>query len=400
MPSNDQETSDNNHRIIQITMGVVLPVLVLLAFQTALAGQSETDGLTIRARISNRGEPEVLDVKEWLRVHHFMEMSGPFIALHQISLLFSLLVAAVAKYCVLKAISMNGLLSRPINVIIIIEQSVHFTVWCVMFVIVFHYQMTQTPLADHVANFDVCEYVSMFAYLGGANQVSCGFVAATCRLICLHCSKLLDYLSQWTVMWILLGLVMSFQLWSSFEYGRGQTTKDPFKELCHGRGPDYHAILMEYKDHGESPGGIDIVVLMELMYGVMLFITAGIYIFICVKNFNHDERMKAILGVKTIKKRHTNNAITLSYHMFRFVLSTTLFSIWLVAMVYFRGSRAQNFIILALDYEIALISVTDALSSVQSREVFLSLWNPMKRFRKNTIENDSKSNATSSTTAS
>ena len=166
---------------------------------------------------------EVLEVKEWFRQHHFMELSVPARVLHIGSLMASLFVATTAKYAVLKTVWMTGPLSRPINIIIILEQAVIYVAWCVMWAIILVYEVTEVPMAK-VFDERTCEAVAVFAFFGGFYNVSSGFAAATFRFMYLQWPEAIKTLGDWTVMWIIFGLTMTFHTFAVYKVkARGYT---------------------------------------------------------------------------------------------------------------------------------------------------------------------------------
>ena len=114
---------------------------------------------------------------------------------------------------------------------------------------------------------------------------------------------------QWTLMWLILGSVMVFEIYAAVEVGRTTNSKEPPKDLCHGHGPDFHFILKEYLLNNSSQG-LDVIHIVDGIFLSMILITGWLYIAIFAENYQHDGRMKALLGMKAIQKRHIGSAIT------------------------------------------------------------------------------------------
>ena len=150
--------------------------------------------------------------------------------------------------------------------------------------------------------------------------------------------------------------------------------KNPVDELFFGRGPDFHSIKMEYWDNVSKSEEEIVVMALEMAFFTMIVITWIVYVVIFAQNFYQNERMKGLLSQKVVQTRHVHSAITLSYHMFKFVVWTSLVLVWITAMAFSGDGMARNYVILALDYEIAIVSVVEAISTVQSRAFFISLW--------------------------
>ena len=315
---------------------------------------------------------EVLTVKKWLRKHHFQEMSTDTVILHQISLSLALLVATIGKYSVLKAVWIGGPFSRPINILIILEQITHYAVWCTKFFTALVFLATEVSLAKFVGDDKFCNYVNGFTNFGVMYQVLSGFVSALYRLIYLKCPHKVKKVNPWTMLMLILGSVLPFHFYASFEFGRSPNTKEPMKELCLGHGPDLMFIQREYNEYSKEK--VEVVEVLEIIYILLSICTGLIYVVVFAEIYQHDEHMKALLGTKVVQTRHVKSAITLSYHIYKFIMHVTVLLVWMAAIALSDDSRARNYVVLAVDYEIVMTSVVEALSTAQSRAIFLSIW--------------------------
>ena len=176
-----------------------MAIIAILILDLALA--SRTNLSTIPLRIgTRRDELDVLEVKEWMRKHHFAEMSVSAKVLHQVTLLSCFFIGTTAKYAVLKSIWKDGPLSKPINIFIIAEQFVAYFIWLVMLATGFSLQTSGVPIARLLGNDDVCDYMNGFANFGPTYTISSGFITSAFRFLCLNWPEKIKRLGDWTLM--------------------------------------------------------------------------------------------------------------------------------------------------------------------------------------------------------
>ena len=166
----------------QAMMRFKTAIVLLLLWDITLAVEDWSKSIALRTGTSDN-ESQVLEVKEWLRRHHLKEMSLPTKLLHQVSLLLTFLVASVAKYSILKSIWTGGPFSRPINIIIILEQFIYYTIWCIKFVIIVTYEWTQVSISKFLADDSICSYFTGIMSFPAIHLASSGFVAVMFRYV-------------------------------------------------------------------------------------------------------------------------------------------------------------------------------------------------------------------------
>ena len=284
-----------------------------------------------------------------------------------------LAIAITAKCSIFNTIFTIGIKSRPINLMIFLDQlcntlhrslSILICIW-----IVVTGRSVSSILGDSAC------WIYMFLGVFGIHHGTFGNFGITLfRIVSIKCNITPRQGFWWSFAIALSVINMLLSPLVGYIWTRShKSTRSFYLELCYAHDTSYRTILADYQGLESNLLAINAVLAWAVALHILEFC---MYVIIIHHIYMHDKGMTNILTRQAIRNRHKRSAISLACEMYLFVIETTiLITLWLTHKT---GGNTRNYIGLWWLCEFAFKSTVQALSGMESRDWLVKLFRGFK----------------------
>lgn len=319
------------------------------------------------------------DLSEKTPVTHGSSSSSTFLI--GIFLIAVILVSLPGNVAVFAAVFKQGLTNKPLNRLILVDQSI--TSWFTYQGILYHlfYNFTKTPLIS-VLGPTFCQYFYVGNIYGSLNSILGSLSIAVYRRLVLKghmsCTQQ-HYLANG-----LLVICFVANIFMTIVYTSSLVLPTFASESCYGYDEEFTHVLTLYTNR-KWP--VHLVVfataaVLQHMEGVIYF---DIFLYI----YKHDKTVSAFLIEKQVKRRRKRNALTMSSQIYGYLMEQ--FLIYALILIAFPPSKTEVMAIALLRHaDFAIRCSLQALACCETRKELKSLIGFVWRQKMSDCSNDDR----------
>ena len=288
------------------------------------------------------------------------------------SLSITLLFGTITKVSVISTLLKNGLLSRPINTLIFIDQVTSFVSNAFLITVIITVSITNIPMIKFTSR-HFCTWLEVISVYGLSYSVIGSWAIATYRILYIRLTDFIKFkFGPWNLMWaFLLPCVINNSI-ATYNVVYSQRKSSWQTELCYGRPAEHwHSVLSFYQNptqpHDFSEGiAISVVLVFCIMEGI-------VYVFFFHFLYTHDKQMTKVLGLQEVNRRIKKNCITFSCEMYCFFIELIFFVILFLSGFSWFSVELRRWIVRVRLYFFGIVSLVQTISTESTRGAFFDL---------------------------
>ena len=353
-------------------------VIICMAVEVAVCGTESKKYHLIVNTLNDTNGTSAIRLE---RIDIVNEASGYYLDLDQPILMriwtvgsfsITLLIATISKYSVIRTMFDNGLWSKPIHILIFVDQVISFVSYGLRIVVIISVSITNTPMIKFTSE-HFCTLFEVISVYGLSYYVIGSWAIATYRILYIRFNDFIKFkFGQWNLMWaLLLSCVINNSI-ATYNVVYSQRKSSWQTELCYGRPAEqWHSVLSFYQNptqpHDFSEGiAISVVLVFCIMEGIA-------YVFFFHFLYTHDKQMTKVLGLQEVNRRIKKNCITFSCEMYCFFIELIFFVILFLSGFDWFSVVLRQWIVRIRLYMFGVSSVIQTMSTESTRRKFFDL---------------------------